>query len=394
MDFGLTDAQRDLQERARTYAEELRRFEVPCELGGGRLPAADVEVIARRARELGLGGGNPRGENGGLGWSMVEHVIVQEELGTVTNGVWWLAPGAYNVLGMGTEEQRRRYLAPTLAGELVDAYAVTERDAGSDAAGIAGRAERLPDGRYRIHTEKRLATSGGPPAAYHRVAHLDADPARPTPFLVDAGTPGVEVLEEPAFTHTYPGIHPTMRFECVVGPEQVLGGEELVGQGAALQNAWFVEERIHIAARCVGAMRRLLEETVAWAEGREQFGAPIIAFQGVGFPLADSAADCVAARLMTYQLAQMVDDGADPKLCHARASMAKLFASEAAHRCADRCVQAFGGRGYRRDNVAERLLRELRVDGIWEGTSEIQRIVIANALRKRGVAAVLEVATR
>ena len=116
-------------------------------------------------------------------------------------------------------------------------------------------------------------------------------------------------------------------------------------------------------------MRRLLHEAVAWATEREQFGQRIYDYQGISFPLADSAADCAAARLLTYQVAQLVDDGADPKLVHGRAAMAKLFASEAAWRCADRCVQ----------------VRELRVDRIWEGTSEIQRLIIARGLEKRGV---------
>ena len=165
----------------------------------------------------------------------------------------------------------------------------------------------------------------------------------------------------------------------------MLGGPDAIGRGDELQNEWFVEERIHIAARCVGAMRRLLAESVDWAIEREQFGERIYDFQGVSFPLADSAADCAAARLLTYQVAQMVDDGADPKLIHGRAAMAKLFASEAAYRCADRAVQTFGGRGYMRTTTAERFLRELRVDRIWEGTSEIQRLIVARGLEKRGV---------
>ena len=115
-------------------------------------------------------------------------------------------------------------------------------------------------------------------------------------------------------------------------------------------------------------------------------------FQGISFPLADSAADCAAARLLTYEVAQLrQDSGADPKLVHGRAAMAKLFASEAAWRCADRCVQVLGGRGYMRTVAAERFLRELRVDRIWEGTSEIQRLIIARGLEKRGVERMLDV---
>ena len=132
-------------------------------------------------------------------------------------------------------------------------------------------------------------------------------------------------------------------------------------------------------------MWRLLDETVAWAMEREQGGSPIIDYQGVSFPLADSAADAAAGRLLTIDVAEMIDHGADPKICHHKSSMAKLFVSEAACRCADRCVQIFGGRGYMRSNVAERFNRELRVDRIWEGTSEIQRLIISRGLQRRGV---------
>ena len=135
----------------------------------------------------------------------------------------------------------------------------------------------------------------------------------------------------------------------------------------------------------MGAMWRLLDEATAWAAGREQGGARLIDHQGVSFPLADSAADAAAGRLLGLEVARLADEGADPKVVHAKASMAKLFVSEAAWRCADRCVQAFGGRGYLRSNVTERFLRELRVDRIWEGTSEIQRLVTVRGLERRGV---------
>jgi acyl-CoA dehydrogenase len=133
-------------------------------------------------------------------------------------------------------------------------------------------------------------------------------------------------------------------------------------------------------------MWRLLEEATGWAIERRQGGQRIFDYQGVSFPLADSAADAAAGRLLGLEVARLTDTGADPKLVHAKASLAKLFCSEAAYRCADRAVQVFGGRGYTRTNVAERFLRELRVDRIWEGTSEIQRLIIARALERRGVA--------
>ena len=178
-----------------------------------------------------------------------------------------------------------------------------------------------------------------------------------------------------------------IRFHDVaVGPEAVVGG---IGNGEALQRAWFTEERLGIATHGLGAMWRLLDETTEWTMRRVQGGTRILDYQGISFPLADSATDAAVGRLLALEVCSMVDRGADPKLIHAKASMAKLFVSEAALRCADRAVQAFGGRGYMRTNVAERFLRELRVDRIWEGTSEIQRLIIARALERRGVEATI-----
>ncbi len=391
MDLRLSETQRDLQDRARRFADALIPLEEGVEMADGRVDEPTRAEIRGLARELRLVGGNHAVAHGGQGWSMLEQALVHEELGRVTNGIWWVMGGAYNVLSAGTEEQIARYLVPTLAGERADAYAVTERDAGSDASGIAARAERVPGG-FRLTGEKWFVTNGDHADFLIVMANVvDGSRLLPTLFLVDLPTAGVEIVDDPGFAHRFPDGHPTYRLDCVVREAAVLGGPAAIGRGDAGQHAWFVEERIHIAARCVGAMRRLLEEAVDWAVEREQFGQPIMAFQGVAFPLADSAADCVAARLMTAQCAQMHDDGAPPKLVHARASMAKLFASERAWVCADRAVQTWGGRGYMRRNAAERLLRELRVDRIWEGTSEIQRVIIANALVKRGVPATLAV---
>jgi acyl-CoA dehydrogenase len=338
--------------------------------------------------------GNHSTEHGGAGWSALEQVIVQEELGRNTNGIWWVMGGAYNVLARGTPEQIERYLIPTIRGERADSYAVTEAGAGSDPSGIATTAERTPGG-FRIRGEKWFVTSGDVCDFDILMANvIDGGRRLPTLFLVDRDRPGIEVVDDPPFTHTFPHGHPTLRYDCEVAEDAVLGGPEMIGRGDELQNEWFIEERIHIAARCVGAMRRLIAESVAWATEREQFGSRIYDHQGVSFPLADSAADCAAARLLTYQVAQMVDDGADPKLVHGRAAMAKLFASEQGYRCADRAVQVFGGRGYMRTTAAERFLRELRVDRIWEGTSEIQRLIIARGLEKRGVERMLGAETR
>jgi alkylation response protein AidB-like acyl-CoA dehydrogenase len=383
----LTAAELEVQARAREFADEvLIPLEEKAELADGRLPAEDVERVRRESLARGLSGGLHAAEHGGQGWTHVEWFLVEEQFGRSTNAISWHIPTAYNVLAHGSAEQIDRYLRPGLRGEGHDAYAVTEEHAGSDPSGIATTAERTAGG-WRIRGEKWFVTYGDVASVYIVMANALVDGERlPTLFLVDREVPGIEVVDDPPFTHSYPHGHPAIRFDVEVGADAVIGG---VGGGEALQRAWFVEERLGIAARCGGAMLRLLEESVAWAAGREQGGGRIFDHQGVSFPLADSAADATAGRVLGLEVARLCDAGADPKLVHAKASIAKLFCSEAANRCADRCVQVFGGRGYMRTNVAERFWRELRVDRIWEGTSEIQRLVIARSLERRGVERVL-----
>jgi alkylation response protein AidB-like acyl-CoA dehydrogenase len=154
----------------------------------------------------------------------------------------------------------------------------------------------------------------------------------------------------------------------------------------AYTHSWFRHERLMIGARSCGAATRLIEEAFEFANGRTVDGLPLTEKQAIQFMLADSTTELYASRLMTYDSARAIDSGADLKVQHSRCSMTKLFVSEAANRIADRAVQIFGGRGYMRENVAERFFRELRVDRIWEGTSEIQRLIIARCLTKRGLA--------
>ena len=380
----LTAEQEDLRERARRFVDEvLIPNEELAERSGGRIPDELKQRIKRESIDAGLSGGLHAREHGGQGWSRLEWFLVEEQLGRSTNALSWYMPGAYNVLKSGSEEQIERYLRPALRGEMHDAYAVTEAEAGSDPSRIATTAVRS-DGGWVINGEKWFVTYGDIAAVYIVMANVIEDGEKlPTLFLVDREAAGISVVDDPPFTHTYPHGHPTIRFTDVEVPDDaVIGG---VGGGDELQRAWFTEERLGIAARGVGSMWRLLEESVAWAIEREQGGSRIFDYQGVSFPLADSAADTAAGRLLTMEVARLVDAGADPKVVHAKAAMAKLFVSEAAYRCADRAVQIFGGRGYMRTNVAERFLRELRVDRLWEGTSEIQRLIVARALERRGV---------
>jgi alkylation response protein AidB-like acyl-CoA dehydrogenase len=388
-DLALSDEQLELQGRAREFVEGvLMPLEQQAEDAEGRLPEAIVDEIKHAAIAARLQGGRVPREHGGQGWSMVEWFVVNEQFGRVTNGLHWHVPAVYNVLLQGSPEQIERYVVPALRGEGGDAYAVTEAEAGSDPGGIASTAVRTADGGYRIDGEKWFVTSGDVARVLIVMANVvDGEARLPTLFLVEPRADGVEFVEDPKYTHNYPHGHPTIRFTDVgVGPDAVIGG---VGNGLDLQRAWFTEERLGIATHGLGAMWRLLDETLAWAQTRLQGGSRIYDYQGIAFPLADSATDATLGRLLALEVARLVDAGADVKLIHAKASMAKLFVSEAAGRCADRAVQAFGGRGYRRDNVAERFNRELRVDRIWEGTSEVQRLIIARALERRGVEATI-----
>jgi acyl-CoA dehydrogenase len=374
----------DVQTRAKRFAEDvLMPLEEEAERRGGKLDSESIATVKREAIDAGLAGGLHAREHGGQGWTRLEWVLVEEQYGRTTNAIHWHVPNAYNVWAHASAEQIDRYLRPALRGESKDAYAVTERDAGSDPSQIAATAERTDSG-YRLNAEKWFVTAGDHADVYVVMANVaDGGDRLPTLFVVDRERAGVEVIDNPDFTHSYPDGHPTIRFADVEVDEADVIGE--VGGGDELQRAWFTEERLAIAARCGGAMWRLLDETVDWATSRVQGGARIYDHQGVSFPLADSAADAPAGRVLTLEVAGLADAGADPKLVHHKASIAKLFLSEAAWRCADRCVQAFGGRGYLRSNVAERLLRELRVDRIWEGTSEIQRLIVARSMERRGV---------
>ncbi|HEY7524061.1 MAG TPA: acyl-CoA dehydrogenase family protein [Candidatus Limnocylindrales bacterium] len=390
MDLTLTPAQQELHDRAEAFARDvLRPLELDFERSGGHLDPDAERDLKTRAIGANLHGGNLPREVGGQGWSLLEQVLVHESLGAVTGGLWGFIPGAYNVLAIGDADQRRRYLEPSLRGERNGSYAITEPGAGSDARALEATAVRDPaGGDYVLNGEKWFVT-GAPDTdfmIFH--CHVLADGERaPTLFLVDYDTPGVELTHDPDYMHTFADRHPQFLLRDVRVPASaILGG---IGRADDLTNGWFVEERLHIGARCTGAMERLLEESVAYAVERRQFGERIFDFQGVSFPLADSAADAAASRLLTREAAWLSETAADPKVVHAKASIAKLFASEAAFRCADRAVQVFGGRGYMRETAAERFFRELRVDRIWEGTSEIQRLIIARALERRGVARVV-----
>ena len=384
MNFSYSPDQVELRDRAAALAAEIMVHEDACEAGNGLPPEVHAEV-AERVRHHGLNAINMPAEWGGQGLSVLDQVIVQEQLGRLTNALWDMVWRPANALRACDDGQRERYLLPGSRGERRDCVAVTERDAGSDPTAIATTAERVGGG-FRIDGEKWFVTVGD--VADYLIVLANVIPERaPTLFLVDKDTPGVSVLRTPRYMHTFVYEHPEFGFDGVqVGEEAVLGE---IGQGYELTRDWFVEERLMIAARAIGASERALRTATEWARERVQGGRPIVEHQLIGAMIADSVVDISTSRALVHQVAWEADSGMPRKLLHAKAAVVKLAASEAAGRVIDRAVQILGGRGYMRENPCERLYRDIRVDRIWEGTSEIQRLIVANEVAKRGLDGVL-----
>jgi len=379
----LTEAAARWQAKARAYADEyLQPHEIEAELNGGVLPADVAIRNKKRAIELGFSAIDVPKAFGGLGLSMVEQVAIWEQLGRVTNALSWCfsEPQSW-MFEACSQDQIDNYVLPMMRGEKKDCYAITESGPGSDVAAIEATAVRDGD-EYVLNGEKWYVTSANLADYFWFQARLPEENDEAL-FLVDQGTPGVEMIANPLFSHTYAAHHPTYRFQDVRVPVSKRVGKP--GDGMAYTHSWFRHERLMIGARSCGAAARLIEEATAFASGRIVNGEPLAEKQAIQFMLADCATELWAARLMTYEAAAASDRGDDLKAQHNRCSMVKLFVSEAANRIVDRTLQIFGGRGYMRENAAERFFRELRVDRIWEGTSEIQRLIIARNLLKRGL---------
>ncbi len=384
MDFTYTTEQLELRARAAALAADIMVHEEACEEANG-LPPDVHAAVSKRVRHHGMAAINMPAEWGGAGLSVLDQVIVQEQLGRLTNALWDMVWRPANALRACDDAQRERYLIPGIRGERRDCVAVTERDAGSDPSAIATTAERV-DGGFAINGEKWFVTVGD--AADYMIVLASVLPERaPTLFLIDKDTPGVAVLRTPRYMHTFVYEHPEFGFTDVrVGEDAVLGG---IGQGYELTRDWFVEERLMIGARAIGAAERALRVATDWAAERVQGGGPIIGHQLIQGMIADSVVDISTNRALVHQVAWEADNGLPRKLLHAKAAVVKLAAAEAAGRVVDRAVQILGGRGYMRENPCERLYRDIRVDRIWEGTSEIQRLIVGNEVGKRGLDGVL-----
>ena len=381
MDLTLPAADIAWRERARHFAETVLFAQEEILERDGHLSRATKDALRAAVVTHGLNAINHARDVGGQGCSQMQQTLICEELGKATGALWAVVWHPAVVLKHATAAQVADYLVPSCAGVRRACVAVTEPDAGSDARMVRTRADRRGDG-YVITGEKWFVTTADEADYIIVHANVDGDAERPGLFLVEKSLPGVRVLREPKFMHTYVFGHLEIAFEgVVVGADKVLGA---VGGGLDLTKDWFVEARLQIAANCLGAAIRAFELANDWATTRHQFGRAIREFQGIEFMLADMAVDIMAAKSMIYRVSWEIDHGIDRKQIHARASAIKLFASEMAGRVVDKAVQIFGGRGYMRENPVERLYRDVRVDRIWEGTSEVQRVVIGSQLRKRG----------
>ncbi|HEX2025519.1 MAG TPA: acyl-CoA dehydrogenase [Actinomycetota bacterium] len=385
MDLRLTDDHRALQDRARDFtARHLFPYELECERDDGLRPERLAEIRSAVV-EWRFNAINHAPADGGQGYDLFEQTLIEEEWGKATGALWDVPWRPSIPLREGTQAQKDEYLRPACRGERRDAYAITEERAGSDPSRVETSA--IPkDGGFVITGEKWHVTTGDVADFLLVHAHVDGDPAKPTVFFVDKDLPGVRLVRTPKYMHRFVFEHPIFALDDVrVGADKVLGE---VGGGNDLTREWFVEERLMIAARTVGASIRALDLSLEFASERRAFGRPIAEHQGVGFMLADMAAEIAGAKSLLYRTAWQAGRGDLSRAeVHALAAAAKLVCSETAGRVLDRAVQIHGGRGYMRQNPVERLWREVRVDRIWEGTSEIQRAILLNELRKRGLAA-------
>lgn len=376
-----------LPEDVRMFGDTVRRF-VKRELDPiaeevettGHIPDGVVQSM----RDLGLFGLVIPEEHGGLGLSSVGQCVVMEELSranlafriliTTNNGI-----GSLGLLYAGTRSQKQQHLPRLAAGEKIGCFALTEPEAGSDAASVRTTAVREGDG-YVLNGNKIWITNADIADYFTVMATVDRSRGAKglTAFWVERDTPGLTIgRTEPKMGLHGTGVAEVILQDCRVDASARLGAE---GEGFGLAMRVLDHGRLSIAASSVGAAQRLLESMIEHATTRVQFGKPIAKNQAIQWMLADSATEIEAARGLVRTAAWKKDQGESvTKEC----SMAKLYCTEMANRVADRAVQVFGGMGYMRGNIAERYFRDLRVYRLYEGTSEIQRLVIARHLLEK-----------
>jgi butyryl-CoA dehydrogenase len=373
----LNEAQRQVRDIARQFAQ---RELAPTAAERDRVPRFPREAFATMGT-LGMLGMTVPAEFGGAGTDYVSYALAIMEI-AAADGATSTAFQVHNslvclpILRHGKPEQKERYLRPLASGEQLGAFCLTEPGAGSDAAAITTRARKVGN-KFVLNGAKQFITSGK--SADLALVFAVTDPAAGkrgiSAFIVPTRTPGYSVVRVEQTMGQRSSDHCQIAFEdCEVLPDQMLGEE---GQGLRIALGNLEGGRIGVAAQSVGVARAAYEAALAYAKERRSFGQPIIEHQAVGFRLADMATSLQAAELMVLHAARLRDAGLP---CLKEASMAKLFASEMAEQVCSRAIQIHGGYGYLNDFPVERLYRDVRVCTIYEGTSDIQRLVIGRQI--------------
>jgi butyryl-CoA dehydrogenase len=378
MDFELSDEQQLIRRTAREFSD---REVAPRAAENARNKHFDLELVAKIAEQGYLGAIVPR-EYGGAGLDYVTYSLLTEEIGrndsamrTVISVQTSLV--CSSLLRWGTEEQKTRYLPRLCSGEWLGCFGLTEPDTGSDAANQRTRAARQDDGSWRINGAKMWISLGNHARLALVFAQTDPEQGRRglACFVVETDQPGFQ----PSELHGKMGLHASDTAQIglddvVAGPDAVLGE---IGDGFKVAMSALDSGRYSVAAGCVGLCEASLDASVAYAKERTQFGRPIAAFQLVQEMLADMKVRTDAARMLVWRAGALKDAG---KPSTTETSIAKLYATEAACWCADRAIQVHGGSGYVDDHPVERYYRDARVTTLYEGTSQIQKLIIGRAL--------------
>jgi len=380
--MALSGEQRLLISTARAFVErELIPLEKDVEKAD-RLSDEVARSITRKAKEYGFYAANVPVEYGGAGLSALDNTLIEEEFGRTSDILVRRAlGGVYEMLLELSDEQKARWLLPSVKGDRVAAVGFTEPGGGSDAAGIKTRARKAGDG-WRLSGQKCFISDGAYADYFVVTAVTDPDAGAKgiSLFLVDKGMPGFTVSENQSMMGSRGTSHVDLFFDEVdLEPIHLIGSE---GGGLKLMLGSMGRIRImHVGARSVGKATRLFELMVSYAQERTQFGQPIGNYQLVQQMLADSAVEIEAARLLVRQAADDLDNGSDAR---DRIALLKVYASEMLGRVADRAVQVFGGMGYSKDHVIEKIYRDARLYRIIDGTSEVHRTVVGRNLVAKG----------
>ncbi len=375
MDLELSENQRAARDTARRFARErLSTVGVEVDRTHG-FPAAAVAELGR----LGMMGIFIPEQYGGAGLDHVSYSLVIEELAVECASTAVIVSAhsslaSWPILGLGTEEQRKRYLPKMAAGEWIGCFALTEPQAGSDAAGQRTRAVRDGDS-YVINGTKNFITNG--PEAAVAVVFANTDPSAGhrgiSAFIAETAHPGYQVVRIEEKMGICGSHSAQLSFSDLRVPRNNLIGKEGDGFKAAMKT--LDGGRIGIASQAIGIGRASLEASLRYAQERQSFGKPIAGYQAIQWKLADMAVEIDAARLLTHRAATLKDAG---RPCTAQSAMAKLFAAEAAMKAATEAIQVHGGYGYTKEFKVERYFRDAKITEIYEGTSEIQRLVISS----------------